>query len=74
MSHFLDALTNPKLSKVWLRASKNGDALYLCLQLYTSTISRLSLPAKPICPCGKGPTRGKVPRSFIGEKSGGEKQ
>lgn len=55
---------------------KNGDAFYFCLQLYTSTISRLPLPAKHICPCGKGPTRGKVTGggSFIWEKSGGEEQ
>jgi len=76
MSHFLDALTNPELSKVWLRAPKNGDALYCCLQLYTSTIPRLLLPAKPTCPCGKHPMRGKVTwgGSFIWEKCGGEKQ
>lgn len=74
MSHFLDASGNPELSKVWLCASKNGDALYLSLQL--CTISRLLLPTKPVCPCGKGPKKGKVTKVglFIWEKSGDEKQ
>lgn len=39
-----------EVSKVWLHASKNGDALFLSWHL--DTVSRFMLPAKPICPCG----------------------
>lgn len=74
MSHFLDALTNTEVSKVWLHASKNGDALLLSWQL--ETISRFMLPAQPICPCGIQPTRSKVTGvgSFTWEKNRDEKQ
>lgn len=51
--------------KSWIEQSlascikKNSDAFCFCLQLYTSTISRLLLPAKHICPVGRDQRGGK---------------